>query len=149
MKTGFMVMIQKQSNNHRSGRAHNHQEQERRGRSGVQQQACSLFFFFFDVKGIVHCEFVPPNNTVNSDFYCDVLRCLRENLWQKRPELWRNHKWLFHHDNAPAHTSLNTTDFVTNNNMVMISLCFPNWKWNWRDDLLKQHLISKANRKWY
>jgi hypothetical protein len=29
---------------------------------------------FFDVKGIVHCEFVPPNTTVNSDFYCDVLR---------------------------------------------------------------------------
>jgi hypothetical protein len=26
--------------------------------------------FFSDVKGIVHCEFVPPNTTVNSDFYC-------------------------------------------------------------------------------
>jgi hypothetical protein len=25
----------------------------------------------FDMKGIVHCEFVPPNTTVNSDFYCD------------------------------------------------------------------------------
>jgi hypothetical protein len=23
------------------------------------------------MKGIVHCEFVPPNTTVNSDFYCD------------------------------------------------------------------------------
>jgi hypothetical protein len=37
----------------------------------------------FDVKGIVHHEFVPPNTTVNSDFYCDVLRCLRENVRQK------------------------------------------------------------------
>jgi hypothetical protein len=35
---------------------------------------------FFDMKGIVHHEFVPPNTTVNSDFYCDVLRRLRENV---------------------------------------------------------------------
>jgi hypothetical protein len=27
--------------------------------------------FFFDVKGIVHREFVPPNTTVNSGFYCE------------------------------------------------------------------------------
>jgi hypothetical protein len=27
---------------------------------------------------------------------------------------------LLHHDNAPAHTSLQTTQFVTNNNMVIV-----------------------------
>jgi hypothetical protein len=27
--------------------------------------------------------------------------------------------------------------------------CFPNWKRNWRDDVLKQCLTSKGNRKWY
>jgi hypothetical protein len=43
-KVGFTVMIQKQSNNRHSGRAHNHQEQKRSGRSGVQQRVCSLFF---------------------------------------------------------------------------------------------------------
>jgi hypothetical protein len=48
---------------------------------GVQQRACSLFFF--NVKGIVHRELVPPNTTVNSDFYCEVLRCLRDNVPQK------------------------------------------------------------------
>jgi hypothetical protein len=36
--------------------------------------------FFFDIKGIVHHEFVPPNNTVNSDFYCHILRRLRESV---------------------------------------------------------------------
>jgi hypothetical protein len=35
---------------------------------------------FFDVKGTVHREFVSPNIMVNNDFYCDVLRCLRENV---------------------------------------------------------------------
>jgi hypothetical protein len=76
-----------------------------------------LIVFFFNVKGIVHCEFVPPNPMVNSDFYCDVLRHLRENVRRKRPELWRNHNWLNH--NVPAHTSLKTTELVTNNNMVI------------------------------
>jgi hypothetical protein len=39
-----------------------------------------MLIIFFDVKWIVHSEFVPPNTTVNSDFYCDVLRRLRENV---------------------------------------------------------------------
>jgi hypothetical protein len=75
---------------------------------------------FFNMKELVHCEFVPPNTTVNSDFYCDILRRLRENMWLKRPELRHNHNWLIHHINVPAHASLKTTEFVTNNNMVII-----------------------------
>jgi hypothetical protein len=31
----------------------------------------------------------------------------------------------------------------------IISLCFPNWKWNWRDEVLKQRLTSKGNHKQY
>jgi hypothetical protein len=64
-----------------------------------------MLIVFFDVKGIVRHEFVSPNTTVNSDFYCDVLRRLRENVQRKRPELWLNHNWLFHHD----HTTEGTT----------------------------------------
>jgi hypothetical protein len=111
-------MIQKQSNDRHSGRTHNHHEQKWRSRSAVQQRACSLFFFF-NVKGIVHHEFVPPNTMVNSDFYCDILRHLRENEQQKRPELWRNHNQLLHHDNVPTHMSLKTKESVTNNNMII------------------------------
>jgi hypothetical protein len=112
-------MIQKQSNNRRSERAHIHQEQETCGRSGVQQRACSSFFS--DVKGIVHREFVPPNTAVNYDFYsyCDILRRLRENVRRKRPAHGRNHNWL-HQDKEPAHTALKTTEFATNNNMVIV-----------------------------
>jgi hypothetical protein len=74
----------------------------------------------FDMMGTVHHEFVPPNTMVDNDFYCDVLRHLRENVRRKRPELWRNHNWLLHQDNMPTHTSLKTIEFVTNNNMVII-----------------------------
>jgi hypothetical protein len=74
-----------------------------------------FFFFFAAVKGIAHHKFVPPNTMVHSDFYCEVLRCLGENVRQERPELWHNHNWLLHHDNMPTDTSLKTTEFVTNN----------------------------------
>jgi hypothetical protein len=37
----------------------------------------------------------------------------------KNTELLCNHNWLLHHNNAPAHTSLKTTEFVMNN-MVII-----------------------------
>jgi transposase len=75
---------------------------------------------FFDVERTVHRDFVAPNTTVNSDFYCDVLRHLRENMQRKRPELWSKHNWLLHHDNASAYMSLKTIEFVTNNNMVIV-----------------------------
>jgi hypothetical protein len=46
----------------------------------VRSSTKSMLIVFFDVEGIVHSEFVPPSTTINSDFYCDVLRCLRENV---------------------------------------------------------------------
>jgi hypothetical protein len=39
---------------------------------------------------------------------------------RKRSELWHSHNWLLHHENAPTPTSLKTTEFVTNNNMVIV-----------------------------
>jgi hypothetical protein len=36
---------------------------------------------------------------------------------------WHNHNWLLHHNNAAAHMSLKTTEFVTNNNMVIVPHC--------------------------
>jgi len=39
----------------------------------------NMIITFSDVKGIVHKEFVPTGQNVNSGFYCDVLWRLREN----------------------------------------------------------------------
>jgi hypothetical protein len=69
MKVGFTVMIQKQSNNRRSGRANNHQE-IKKGAPGPEFNKESIFFVFFYIKGSVHHEFVPPNTTPNSAFHC-------------------------------------------------------------------------------
>jgi len=48
------------------------------------RQSCSvtksMLIMFFDIRGIVHHEFVPEGQTVNAEFYCDVLRRLREDI---------------------------------------------------------------------
>jgi hypothetical protein len=41
-------------------------------------------------------------------------------MCNEKDRTWRNHNWFLHHNNVPAHTSLKTTEFVTNNNMVII-----------------------------
>jgi hypothetical protein len=39
-----------------------------------------LLIIFFDIKGIVHKEFVLTGQTVNSAYYCDILWWLHENV---------------------------------------------------------------------
>ena len=72
---------------------------------------------FLDIRGIVHKEFVPPGQTVNGKFYCEVLRWLSENVRRKCPGMWKNGDWLLHHDNVPAHTFLVVREFLTKNNV--------------------------------
>jgi hypothetical protein len=72
----------------------------------VRSSTKSMLIVVIGVKGIVHCEFVHPNTTANSDFYCDVLRRLRENMRHKKTGTLAQHSLPLHHDNSPAHTSL-------------------------------------------
>jgi len=71
-----------------------------------------MLIVFFDVQGIVHREFIPPGQTVNQEFYLEVLRQFREKVLRKHPELWRLGDWFLHHDNAPAHTALSVTQYL-------------------------------------
>jgi len=64
----------------------------------------TMIIVFFDSRGIVHKEFVPPGLTVNHAFYKDVLERLRK--WVQRVRTDIADDWVLHHDNAPAHTAL-------------------------------------------
>jgi len=79
-----------------------------------------MLICFFDQKGIVHKEFVPPGQTVNYAFYVEVLRRLPENVRRKRPDQLQNDTWLFHQDNAPAHAAVVTRRFLTDNNISVV-----------------------------
>jgi hypothetical protein len=55
----------------------------------VKSNVKSMIIIFFDIKGIVHKEFVPTGKTVNSRFYCDILWQLHENMKTLPPVLVR------------------------------------------------------------
>jgi hypothetical protein len=54
----------------------------------VKSKVKIILVIFFDIKRIVHKEFVLAGQTVNSTYYCDVLWRLRENVRRFRPEHW-------------------------------------------------------------
>lgn len=45
-----------------------------------------ILIVFFDIRGVVHHEFVPADQTVNAKFYVEVLKRLRERVRRARPE---------------------------------------------------------------
>jgi len=55
----------------------------------VKSNVKSMIITFFEVKGIVHKEFVPTGQTVNSRFYCDILWRMHENVRRCCPKLWQ------------------------------------------------------------
>ena len=44
-----------------------------------------MLLAFFDIRGIVHYEFVPTGQTVNQVYYLEVLERLHEKVRRKRP----------------------------------------------------------------
>ena len=44
---------------------------------------------FFDYRGVLHYEFLPPGRTVDEEYYLSVMRRLREAIRLKRPDLWK------------------------------------------------------------
>nr|KAF6281895.1 hypothetical protein mPipKuh1_010196 [Pipistrellus kuhlii] len=67
-----------------------------------------LLSVWWDYKGIVYFELLPPNRTINSDVYIEQLTKLNNAVEEKRPELTNRKGVVFHHDNARPHTSLVT-----------------------------------------
>ena len=68
---------------------------------------------FFDSTGMIYMHWVPTGQTVNKEYYVEVLREFRKRFLEKRPALFKSGQWHFHQDNAPVHNSILVTDLLT------------------------------------
>ena len=103
---------------------------------------------FFNSRDVVHHEYAPQGQTVNKEYYRDVLRRLRDAVRRKREDLWSSGNWRLHHDNAPAHSSNLIKIFWQKNRILcfnrLLSLliwppatsgCSTNSRGHWKDPI--------------
>jgi hypothetical protein len=57
------------------------------GQRSQSPKTKAMLICFFDIRGIIHFEFVPEGTTVNHTFYKEVLKRLTDALRHKRGEL--------------------------------------------------------------
>jgi hypothetical protein len=53
-----------------------------KGKTSLHRREECAFFFFCDIQGVVHYEFVPQEQILTQHNYIDTLHCLWEYLWQ-------------------------------------------------------------------
>ena len=73
---------------------------------------------FFDIRGFVHKESVPPGQAVNHAFYNDVLERLQKRVQRVRKDIADD--WVLHHDNAPECTALSIREFLAKKNIPVL-----------------------------
>ena len=79
-----------------------------------------MIFFFPDIRGIVHVDWVPEDQTVNRVDYKEVSTDLREIVRRRRLEMWENVLWILHQDNAPAHNALSVKTFLAKHKITVL-----------------------------
>ncbi|GFV33080.1 uncharacterized protein TNCV_250841 [Trichonephila clavipes] len=65
-------------------------------------------------------ECAPKGQTVNKEFYLNVMRRLREAVRRKRPVLWASSRWMLHHDGVPGHTANLVQLFLTKHGTIQV-----------------------------
>ena len=72
-----------------------------------------LMITFFDSTGMIYMHWVPIGQTVNKEYYVEVLREFSKRFRRKRPALFKSAQWHFHQGNAPVHNSILVTHYLT------------------------------------
>ncbi|XP_033229673.1 protein GVQW3-like [Belonocnema kinseyi] len=70
----------------------------------------AMLIVFFNVRSVVHFEFIPEGTTVTAKVYLEVLKRLKRRVARVRPDIKDNLR--LHHDNAPSHTAFLVTDYL-------------------------------------
>ena len=108
MKNGSTAMTKRQSSQWKYAGSPKHKK-ARQSKSTQQL----LMILFFDNTGMIYTHWVPTGQTVNKEYYVEVLREFSKRFRRKRPALFKSGQWHFHQDNAPVHNSILVTDYLT------------------------------------
>ena len=86
-----------------------------------------LMIPFFESTGMIYMHWVPTGQTVNKEYYAEVLREFRKKFRRIRPALFKSGQWHFYQDNAPVHNSILVIDYLTKMGIkiVLQSPCCP------------------------
>jgi len=116
-KRGVFNMIPKRNARVLNGRRRTSRNPKNRAWRSQKWLIC-----FYDSKGIVHKEFVPPGQNVNAVFYLGVrLKRLVRRIRRVWPEYREDGSWRLLHDNAPSHRSTLVSDYLTKNHILTIN----------------------------
>lgn len=80
-----------------------------------------MLIAFFDAHGLIHHEFVPPNETVNKEYYEAVLHRLVKRVKRVRPNMVDKGSWFLLHYNARPHCALNVRRFLAKHDIVQVN----------------------------
>jgi len=115
-----------------------------------------MLICLFDSQGVIHKGFVPQGQTVNKQYYREVLERLRKRVHRVRPEIANT--WMLHHDNALCHCAVSMDEFLTKKGSPVVpqppyspdlSPCdffvFPKLKFHLNDRILELWTTSKMS----
>ena len=61
----------------------------------------------------MYMHWVPIGQTVDKEYYVEVLRESKKRFRRKRPAPFKSAQWHFHQDKSPVHNSILVTDYLT------------------------------------
>ena len=76
---------------------------------------------FFDSTDMIYMHWVPTGQTVNKEYYVEVLREFSKRFLGKRPALFKSSQQHFQQYHAPVHNSILVTDYLTKMGIKTVS----------------------------
>jgi histone-lysine N-methyltransferase SETMAR len=79
----------------------------------------ALLIFFFVIQSDVMAECVRKGQTVNQQYYIEIVTKLHKRVRRKRQEIWRS-AWILNQDKAKVHNALSIKQCLTNKNITVL-----------------------------
>ena len=108
MKAGSTAVTQRQSSQWK----HTGSPRPKKARQSKSTHKL-LMIPFFNSPGMIYMHWVLTGQTVNKEYYVEVLKEFRKRFRRKRLALFKSDQWHFHEDNAPVHNSILVTHYLT------------------------------------